>query len=85
MDKVKELMAAGVPIAQAIKFALAEPVSAWAGKHRIPRSTAINTINGIQRPTDQVVAALVAELGGTEEEWRELLWLAMKPAHLVAS
>jgi hypothetical protein len=84
MEKIKELMTAGLPAPEAIKFALGCPVSAWADRHSIPRSTATNVINGVQRSTDAVVAALAADLGGTENEWREVLWQAMKPAHMVA-
>ncbi len=85
MDKVKELMAAGLTTSQAIKHCLGSPVTVWADKHSIARSTATNAINGVQRAPDAVVVALAADLGGTTEEWSELLWQAMKPAHLAAS
>jgi plasmid maintenance system antidote protein VapI len=85
MDKVKRLMEAGLSTPAAIKAALDMPVSEFADKYGIPRSTATNVVNGVQRATDATVAALVAEFGGTDNEWRELLWQAMRPAHLAAS
>ena len=85
MDKVKELMAAGLPAADAIKHCLGAPVSTWADKHAIPRSTATNVVNGVQRATDAVVLALAVDLGGTENDWRMLLWEAMRPPQLAAS
>ena len=85
MDKVKQLMAAGVSPSQAIKLALAMPLSEFADKHGVPRSSVTNSVNAIQRASDATIDALVAELGGTPNEWRELLWHAMRPAHLAAS
>lgn len=85
MDKVKELMARGRTIPEAIKGALGMTVMAFAEKHSIAYGTASNHLNATVRPSDQTIAALVAELGGTENEWRELLWQAMRPAHLAAS
>lgn len=85
MDKVKQLMAAGLTAPQAIKMALGMSLTEFADKHGAPRSSVANSVNAIQRASDQTIAALVAELGGTENEWRELLWQAMRPAHLAAS
>jgi plasmid maintenance system antidote protein VapI len=91
MDKVKELINEGKSITQAIKLALAmklgltQPVTAFADKYQLPRGSVSNHLNATTRPTDDTIAALAAELGGSEEEWRELLWLAMRPAHLAAS
>lgn len=85
MDKVKELIEAGATITQAIKIALGMPLSAFADKYELARPSVSNQLNANVRPTDDTVAALVKELGGTENDWRELLWQAMRPAHLAAS
>jgi len=84
MQHVKEMVKGGTSIPAAIKDALAQKglrsIAAFARKHSLIRATASSQINGILRATDDVVAALIAELGGTSEEWRELLWLASRPA-----
>lgn len=85
MEKVKQLMSAGLPITAAIKAAIGTPLSEFADRHNLPRSSVSNHLNGTVRATDDTIAALVTELGGTAEEWRELLWQAMRPAHLAAS
>jgi hypothetical protein len=79
MDKVKKLVAAGSSIPTAIKEALGGPLSQVAEKYSIAVPDLSAAINGYRRPTDRIVAALIGELGGTEAEWRELLWLAGKP------
>jgi hypothetical protein len=85
MERVKKLIDAGLAIPAAIKAALAMPLTEFAEKYGLPHSSLVNHVNAIVRPSDDTIAALVAELGGTENEWRELLWQAMKPAHLAAS
>ncbi|CAN5922614.1 hypothetical protein BH11GEM2_BH11GEM2_37710 [soil metagenome] len=88
MDKVKEvraLVATGRTIPEAIKRVLDMPVVAFCDKHGIPRGTGSNHLNATVRASDATIAALVAELGGTENEWREMLWKAMRPAHLAVS
>ena len=80
MDKVKRLIAAGATISGAIKEALGTPVIGFADKHGLPRTTASEVLRGSRAPTAGIVAALIAELGGTEAEWRDLLWRAGKPA-----
>lgn len=85
MDKVKKLVEAGASIPMAIKDCLSLPVGEFADKYDIPRPTMSDAINGARRPTEQVVAALITELGGTEPEWRELLWLAGKPVSAAPS
>jgi plasmid maintenance system antidote protein VapI len=82
MDKVKKLVAAGASIPTAIKASLGMTVADFAEKHGIARSSASNHISGQVKATDDTIAALIAELGGTVEEWRELLWLAAKPDHV---
>ena len=82
MDKVKQLIEAGAPVAGAIKIALAMPLSEFADKYKIPRTSVANHVNSNVKASDATITALVSELGGTREEWSELLWQAMKPAHL---
>ena len=84
MEKVKKLIDAGLTPADAIKQALGIPVTEFADRHSLPRGTTSEAINSIRRATDAQVTALVAELGGTPEEWRHLLWEAAKPATLSA-
>lgn len=85
MHKVKELMAAGLSITDAIKHSLGMTLKEFADKYSLAPASVSNHLNAVVRPTDATIAALVAELGGTENEWRELLWQAMRPAHLAAS
>jgi hypothetical protein len=89
MDKVKELIALGLSVPSAIRGALEsnglDTVSAFCDKYSLPRGGVSNHLNATVRPTDATITALVAELGGTENDWRELLWQAMRPAHLAAS
>lgn len=79
MDKVKKLVHAGAEIPFAIKQALGMSVSDFADKHQLNRSSTASHINGNVRATDDTIAALIAELGGTEYEWRLLLWEAARP------
>lgn len=85
MEKVRSLIDAGAPIPDAIKIALGMSLSAFALKHGRPRTVVARTINGWVRPAAADIAALQAELGGEEYEWRELLWEAGKPAPRVAA
>jgi hypothetical protein len=84
MEKVKQMVQAGVSIPTAIKEALSQngldSLEAFAGKYGLIRAAVSNHINGNVRPSDEAIAALISELGGTPDEWRELLWLAAKPA-----
>lgn len=83
MRKVKKLIDAGASIPTAIKEALAQngydTIESFASAYRLPRPAFSNHINGNVRPSDETISALVAELGGTPDDWRELLWLAAKP------
>jgi plasmid maintenance system antidote protein VapI len=84
MEAVKQMVdAGGVSIPAAIKEALRqkglETIAAFAEKHGLVRASATNHINGVVRATDDTIDALIAEFGGTRDEWRELLWLAAKP------
>jgi plasmid maintenance system antidote protein VapI len=79
MEKVKKLIEAGARIPTAIKESLPVTLGAFADQHGLNEKAVSNAINGNVRPSDDLIAAFVRELGGTEAEWRELLWLAAKP------
>jgi hypothetical protein len=79
MEKVKNLIAAGAGIPDAIKVALAIPVTVFCERHELNYQDTITAIQGGKRASAKMLAALIAELEGTEDEWRELLWLAGKP------
>lgn len=84
MLKVKKLVEAGAEIPVAIKQSLGMTVENFAEKYELPRPSVSNAINGNVRATDDLVAALIAELGGTADEWRLLLWEAGKPVQASA-
>lgn len=79
MDKVKEMVAVGVSIPTAIKEALGMSYVDFAKKHRLNPTTARLHLGGHVRATDGTIDALVKELGGSEDEWRMLLWEAARP------
>jgi hypothetical protein len=85
VDKVKKFLDVGLSIPTAIKEALPMSVGAFADKYDIPQTLVSETINGGRRASEKLLAALIAELGGTEAEWRELLWLAGKPESSTAA
>jgi predicted ArsR family transcriptional regulator len=82
--EVRQMIDAGVSIQTAIKEALSKnglgSITAFAEAHQLNPSAVRNHLGGLVRATDETVAALMAELGGTADEWRELLWMAAKPA-----
>lgn len=82
MDKVKQMVAVGVSVSTAIREALGITDVELARRHGLNKGAVSNQIAGRVRPTSEFVAALIAELGGAEAEWRELLWLAGKPEHV---
>jgi plasmid maintenance system antidote protein VapI len=79
VDKVKKLVRAGSSIPGAIKESLGESIRAIALKHGRNYNNFADVVNGKRAPTDRDVAALIAELGGTEQEWKELLHEAGRP------
>jgi hypothetical protein len=86
MDKVKKMVEAGARITPAVLEALGQnglTLTAFAQKYRLPYAHTSRGVNG-NGPTDALIRALCKELGGTEAEWRELLWLAAKPEAVVA-
>lgn len=84
MEKVKKLVRAGASIPTAIKECLGRPVTTFADDHELPRAAVSNAINGNVKPSEPLIAALIEEMGGTEAEWRDLLWRAAKPEAAVA-
>jgi hypothetical protein len=73
MEKVKQMVEAGVRLGTAIRECLPHSIVAHCAKHRLPRSSTSEAYNGLRGATPAQVDALVTELGGTAEEWRELL------------
>ena len=79
------MLEAGVSFATAIKECLLQQpdaltIEAFAAKYAgVSGSTFSAAINGAVRPSDAVIDALIAELGGSAYEWRMLLWEAAKP------
>ena len=79
VEKVKRLVEAGSSIPGAIKECLPGSVRAIALKHGRNYSNFVDVLNGRRAPTDADVAVLIAELQGTDLEWRELLHEAARP------
>lgn len=80
MEKVKRMMEAGVSLPTAIKEALAPlTIREFAEKYGRVAPTISAIINGNVKPSDEDVAALVSEFGGTAVEWRMLLWEHSRP------
>lgn len=84
MEKVKQMVAVGVRLGTAIRECLPTSIAAHCEKHGLPRSSTNEAYNGLRAATPAQVAALVVELGGTDEEWRELLKQARLAAVLAA-
>lgn len=85
MDAVKQRIREGTDPATAIRAALLGKgltIKAFAAKHRLPRPSTTEALRGTRRPTTAQVKALIKELGGTAEEWQEVLWQAAKPEHI---
>ena len=79
MDKVKAMINAGVSVGTAIKEALGLTATEFAQKHGLPRTTTAETLSGARRPTEDFLAAIITDLGGTPYEWALLLWQSAKP------
>lgn len=79
MERVNKLIEAGSTIPTAIKEALGMSVTDFAAKYGLDRPTVSAVINGSMRPTPNIIPSLIAELGGTEAEWDDLLWRAGRP------
>jgi plasmid maintenance system antidote protein VapI len=79
MIKVRKLVIAGSSIPGAIKECLGMSVAEFALKHSRPRVSIGQVILGRRAPSEADIAALIAELGGSPDEWRELLHEAGRP------
>lgn len=84
MDKVRRLITAGATIPEAIKVALKMSIAEFSLKHGRNRVSTAAVIRGALAPNAADIAALQAELGGTEQEWRELLHEAGRPVAALA-
>lgn len=84
MQKVKKMVEAGVRVGTAIRECLPVNLSEFAARHGLPRSSTNEAINGVRPATPAQIEALIAELGGTHEEWSELL-RAARIAHAHAA
>lgn len=73
MEKVKNLIDAGASVSMAIKDSLGMTMTAFTDKYDLPRTAAVESVNGVRRATDRLIDALVAELGGSHAEWRDVL------------
>lgn len=82
METVRRMVEVGVSIPTAIKEALKAKgleVGQFAEKYSLPEKSVSNGINANVKPTQGLVDALSAELGGSPFEWRMLLWEAARP------
>jgi hypothetical protein len=82
MEQVKQMVDAGARIPVAVKEALLAKgltIPTFAEKYGLSDTVVRNAITGLQRAGEKVLTALSTELGGTSDEWAELLWLAAKP------
>lgn len=86
MDKVKQMLEAGVSLPTAIKEALSPmKISEFATKYRLHEKYVSNAINGNARLSDKLIAALIKELPGTDAQgWRVRFWEASKPSAVKA-
>lgn len=72
MDKVKNLMAHGASLGDAVRIALeGRTVPMIASERGLNRNTLNAALAGGRAPTVAEIEAMVAELGGTFEQWRE--------------
>jgi plasmid maintenance system antidote protein VapI len=80
MDKVRRMLEAGVSLPTAIKEALAPlTIKEFAEKYGRAAPTISNVINGNVTANEKDLDALIAEFGGTADEWKLLLWEHSRP------
>lgn len=72
MVKVQALLSAGSSLSGAVRETLPTSLADFAERRDVPRTTLSEALNGKRAPTDTIVDALVAEIGGTADEWRAL-------------
>ena len=86
MDKVKAMLAAGVSLSTAVQEALgARTLREVALEQGVNRSNLSSVLTGLRVPSARELGALVAELGGTPEEWIEMTTDAMRKRASVAA
>jgi hypothetical protein len=88
VEKIKRLIKAGSTIPGAIKEVLSQnglSVAAFAKKHERNPNNMNSVITGTRAPAAGDVEALIAELGGTDIEWRQLLHDAGRPTNVKAA
>lgn len=79
MEKVKALLSAGATLSEAVQSALGNRSIAQVALERgVNRSNLYSVLGGARVASAKEVDALVAELGGTPEEWRSLFAEAMQ-------
>jgi plasmid maintenance system antidote protein VapI len=76
---VRAMIEVGVRIPTAIREAIGMTDTAFALKHKRNRQNVASLLNGKRAPTDKDIAALIAECGGTPDEWRNLFFEASRP------
>jgi hypothetical protein len=79
VEKIQKLIKAGVPIPDAIVLALGMSIKEFSLLHARMPSNIGQILRGRLAPSDKDLEALMTQLGGSEEEWRRLLWLAGEP------
>lgn len=73
MDKVKRLVEAGASLSGAVREALApRSLADVATDQGVDKTTLYQVVNGRLIASQKIVDAIVAELGGTADEWRTL-------------
>jgi DNA-binding phage protein len=86
MRKVKALVGAGASLANAVRDALGErSIAQLATDRGVSRQNLTSALNGARVPTEREVAALIAELGGSADEWRQLFADAMQKRALAGT
>jgi len=80
VDRVKQMIEAGVSLSTAIKEALPASVSEFCDQHGLTRPVVSDMINLVRAPDLRLCAALSKELGGEPYEWAMLLWEHAKPS-----
>ena len=79
MDKVKALLAAGATLSEAVRSTLGDRSLAKVAFERgVNRSNLSAALTGARVPSEREIDALIAELGGTADEWRQLFADAMQ-------
>lgn len=79
MEKVKRLLAAGATLSEAVKSALApRSLSRVALERGVNLSELSSSLSGSRLVSDRIIGAMIAELGGTADDWRQMFSDAMQ-------